>query len=90
VVNVPTIKPLDTASLLAALSGCRALITAEEHSVVGGMGSAILEALASHGSLPAKLIGIQDQFGTSAHGYQELLDHYGLTAAAIVEAALAL
>ncbi len=90
VVNVPTIKPLDVASLRAALSGCRALITAEEHSVIGGMGIAILEALASHGSLPAKLIGIQDQFGTSAHGYQELLNYYGLTATAIAEAALAL
>ncbi len=86
VFNVPTIKPLNVVSLLSALEGSRAFVTAEEHSMTGGMGSAILEALSGHCTLPSKLLGIKDQFGTSAQGYRELLDHYGLNAAAIAEA----
>lgn len=86
VYNVPTIKPLQVDSLLAALDGSKALLTAEEHSVMGGMGSAILEALAGKCQLPSTLVGIQDHFGTSAHTYQELLDEYGLSASTIVEA----
>jgi transketolase len=86
VYNVPTIKPLQVDSLLAALGGSKAFVTAEEHSVMGGLGSAILEALAGRCQLPSALVGIQDRFGTSAHNYQELLDEYGLNASTIVEA----
>ena len=87
VFNVPTIKPLHAASLLSALEGSRAFITAEEHSITGGMGGAVLEALSGQIALPSRMIGIRDRFGTSAGGYQELLDHYGLNADAIMDAA---
>jgi transketolase len=90
VFNVPTIKPLNKGSLLSALAGSRGFVTAEEHGMTGGMGSAILEALSGHCMLPSKILGIRDQFGTSAQGYQELLDHYGLNAGAIVDAVRAL
>lgn len=86
VYNVPTIKPLNTDSLLAALAGSKAFLTAEEHNVMGGMGGAILEALAGKCQLPSALLGIQDRFGTSAHTYQELLTYYGIDAAAVAEA----
>lgn len=86
VYNVPTIKPLHVESLLAALAGSKAFLTAEEHSVIGGLGGAILETLAGHCQLPSTLIGVQDRFGTSAHQYEELMAAYGLNAYAIVAA----
>ncbi len=86
VVNVPTIKPLDAASVLSALDGCKAFVTAEEHNVMGGMGAAILETVAGQCQLPYSLVGVQDRFGTSAHGYDELLDYYGLTAEKVADA----
>lgn len=86
VVNISTIKPLDANRLVDVLKGCRAFVTAEEHSVIGGLGGAVREALSGRLSLPSALIGIADQFGTSAYDWQELLDHYGLTSEAIVAA----
>jgi transketolase len=87
VYNVGTIKPLDITRLKAALQGCRAWISAEEHGVAGGLGSAIREALSGEVLLPSRMIGIRDQFGTSAYNYAELLEHYGLTAQAVAAAA---
>jgi len=87
VVNFSTIKPLDEAAVRSALSGVRALVTAEEHSVIGGLGSAILECL-SESPLPAARVGIADCYGQSAHDYEQLLEHYGLTPGAIERAAL--
>jgi transketolase len=86
VCNVPTIKPLHADSLCAALAGSRAFLTAEEHTVMGGLGSAIYEALSGQNRLPSRMIGIRDRFGTSACTYQELLAEYGLDAAAIAAA----
>lgn len=87
VVNVPTVKPLDAEAVRALCKGKKAVITAEEHSVIGGLGDAVLDALA--GDLPkvARKIGLRDCFGTSAGGYDELLAHYGLTAETIAQAA---
>ncbi|MDR2174714.1 MAG: transketolase family protein [Synergistaceae bacterium] len=85
VVNFSTIKPLDGEAVRAALSGVRALVTAEEHSVIGGLGAAVAECL-SKTPLPTARIGIADRYGQSAHNYEELLEHYGLTAGAIAEA----
>ncbi len=87
VYNLSTIKPINKKSLLEALAGSKALITAEEHSVIGGMGSAILETLSGDLNIPVSMIGINDQFGTSGQNYDELLNYYGLTASAIAEAA---
>lgn len=86
VVNISTIKPLDGDRLTEILSGCRAYVTAEEHSVIGGLGSAVHETLSGRLCLPSAMIGIKDQFGTSAYDWQELLAHYGLTDDAVVEA----
>lgn len=86
VYNVPTIKPLDVDSLLGALEGSKAFVTAEEHNVMGGMGSAILEALSGKCQLPSALFGVNDKFGTSAHNYQELLAYYHMDAASLADA----
>jgi len=82
-----TIKPLDTTVLLAAARETGALVTAEEHSIVGGLGGAVAEALAATAPVPIEGVGIEDCFATS-FPYPELLEHFGLTADAIVAAAL--
>jgi transketolase len=82
IVNVPTVKPLDKQAILAMAKGFKAIVTAEEHSVVGGLGGAIAEAI-SEAPVPLGMVGIADRFGTSATGYDELLAYYGLTADAI-------
>jgi transketolase len=83
VVNVSTVKPLDKQGVIAAAKGMKAVVTAEEHSVVGGLGSAIAEALAEVKDIPLGMVGIEDRFGTSATNYDELLVYYGLTADAV-------
>jgi len=83
VVNVSTIKPLDRQAVIACAKGMKAVVTAEEHSVIGGLGSAIAEALRLEKDAPIDFVGIEDVFGTSALNYDELLVHYGLTAQAI-------
>ena len=86
VVNVSTIKPLDGDRLAAMLANYQAFVTVEEHSMIGGLGSAVHEALSGRLCLPSRIIGIQDRFGTSALSWQDLLNHYGLTATAIAGA----
>ena len=58
-------------------------MTAEEHSIIGGLGGAIAEALRGVKGQQLEFVGIQDKFGTSAYNYEELLAFYGLTAEAI-------
>ena len=87
VVNVSTIKPLDTETVLKAAKECKFIVTSEEHSVIGGLGSAVSEYLSEvH---PAKVIkhGIQDVFGQSADG-ETMLTNYGLRAKDIAETVL--
>ena len=83
VVNVSTIKPLDRQAVIDAAKGMKAVVTAEEHSVIGGLGSAIAEALRREPHAPLDFVGVEDVFGTSAYNYEELLVHYGLTAQAV-------
>ena len=78
VVNVSTIKPLNAEKIQALAGDCKAVITAEEHSIIGGLGSVIAGALSKSGK-PLEMIGLNDTFGCSAHHYQELLEHYQLT-----------
>ncbi|MEG1525759.1 MAG: transketolase C-terminal domain-containing protein [Clostridia bacterium] len=85
VINVPSIKPLDGKAVCEAIRGIHVIGTAEEHSVVGGLGSAILEQLAAIEHAPIRLIGVMDQFGTSAENYEVLLQKYGLTAERIAD-----
>ena len=86
VVNVSTIKPLCPATVIGLTRGMKAVVTVEEHSVIGGLGAAISRALQGKVNLPVSYVGIQDSFGTSAYNYDELLVHYGLTEADIVRA----
>lgn len=79
VVNVPTIKPLDPEIIREHAKGVKAVITGEEHSIVGGLGAVVLSALAKT-NIPVEMIGMDDTFGCSAHNYEELLAHYGFTA----------
>jgi transketolase len=86
VINMHTIKPLDTATLLAAARATRAIVTAEDHQVHGGLGSAVAEALAR--SLPTvqEFVAVNDTFGESGKG-AELMKKYGIDRTAIVGAA---
>lgn len=77
VVNVSTIKPLDKEALLGYCDGVKAVVTAEEHSIIGGLGSAVASAL-SKSRLPLEILGVGDCYGTSAENYDILLKHYGL------------
>jgi transketolase len=86
VVNVSTIKPLNSQMIIDMAKNCKAVITAEEHSIIGGLGSAIAQALSKE-CKPIEFIGINDTFGCSARSYDELLDYFGLTSEAIIQAA---
>ncbi|HAI21763.1 MAG TPA: transketolase [Clostridiales bacterium UBA8153] len=86
VLNVHTIKPLDTGALQESAVRCGAVVTAEEHTVVGGLGSAVAEWLSQAYPVPVQRVGIWDRFGQSGSA-GELLEHYGLTALRVAEAA---
>ena len=90
VVNVSTLKPLDRAAIIGQSAGMKAIVTAEEHTVLGGLGSAIVEALRAVPHAPVEFVGVQDTFGLSAANYAELLEHFGLTPTAITGAVLGL
>lgn len=85
VINVSTIKPMNPDIIKKMVQGCRAVVTAEEHNVIGGLGSVVAEAL-SQEPKPMKMVGIQDTFGCSGHNYQEVLAYHGLTKEAVVNA----
>ena len=86
VIDMHTVKPLDGLSVLKAARETGAIVTAEEHSVVGGLGGAVSEALSESRPTPLKRVGVSDRFGESSRGYSELLEGLGLTAEAIIEA----
>lgn len=86
VVNCPSVKPLDEATILAAAKQCHAVVTVEEAQAAGGLGGAVCELLASEFPCPVERIGMQDEFGQSGTP-AELLEHYKLTAPWIVKAA---
>ena len=87
-VHFGTVKPLDAAAVLAAAARCPFVVTAEEHTVMGGFGSAVAEALAEHGA-PARLhrVGLRDEFAHAVGSRAHLVRHYGLDADAIASAA---
>jgi transketolase len=87
VINVSTIKPADVASISAAAKECGCAVTAEEHSIIGGLGSLVAEVLAEHCPIPMKRVGIRDTFAESGTP-DDLLRKYGLTADDVVLAAL--
>ena len=85
VVNVHTIKPLDEETIVAYARKCKKVVTAEEHSVIGGLGDAVASALLGKGDFKFKKIGVQDRFGQSGKPF-DLLEEYGLTAKDIANA----
>jgi len=86
VVNVSTIKPLDAETVLTSALKTGCAVTAEEHSIVGGLGGAVLEALADGCPVPVERVGMPDVFGESGKP-DLLLEKYGMTAEDIVDAA---
>jgi Transketolase, C-terminal subunit len=87
VIHFPTVKPLDTAAVIAAARATRAVVTVEEHSVIGGLGEAVASALAENHPTILRRVGLRDVFGESGHA-PELLDKYGLRARDVAAAAL--
>lgn len=88
VVNMACIKPIDKDILLKAAEETGAIVTAEEHNIIGGLGSAVAEVIAETKPVPVLRVGVEDTFGRSGPA-AELLRLYGLDAAHIVEKALA-
>ncbi len=88
VIHIHTIKPLDSDLIISAAKETGAMVTVEEHSVIGGFGSAVCELLSQKYPIPLRMVGVQDKFGHSGEA-DELLEEYRLTAGGIVEAAYA-
>ena len=86
VINIHTVKPLDTELLCAAAAETGAVVTAEEHNIIGGLGSAVAETLAENCPVPMVRVGVRDSFGRSGK-VPELLALYGLTPEALCDAA---
>lgn len=75
VLNLSTIKPLDSEAIIRLATEARAIVTVEEHQVLGGMGSAVAECLSAHMPVPIEFIGVQDKFGQSGKP-DELIELY--------------
>ena len=86
VINMASVKPLDEAAVVSAAKETGAIVTCEEHSIIGGLGSAVSEVLAEQAPAPLERVGVKDTFGESGKP-KELLAKYGLTAADVAEAA---
>lgn len=85
-IDMHTIKPIDKDIIVKAAKETGAIVTAEEHNIVGGLGSAVAEVLVGNYPAPLKMVGVQDKFGKSGKP-EELLKMYGLTAQNIAEKA---
>ncbi|MDQ0150759.1 transketolase family protein [Eubacterium multiforme] len=86
VINIHTLKPIDREILVKAAKETGAIVTAEEHSIIGGLGSAVSEVLTEEYPVPVLKVGVQDTFGESGKP-NELLEAYGLTAKNVAEKA---
>ncbi len=87
VINLHTVKPIDKDVIVKAAKETGAIVTAEEHTVVGGMGSAVAEVLAENFPVPVKMVGMKDRFGESGEA-RDLMKYFGLTSEGINAAAL--
>jgi len=86
VINIHTIKPIDSELIINAAKISGAVVTAEEHNIIGGLGSAVCEVLSEACPVPVMRVGVKDSYGRSGK-VPELLEMYGLTAANIAEKA---
>lgn len=89
VVHVPTVKPLDERAIADAAARTGRVVTAEDHTIIGGLGGAVAEALGEWHPTPMRRIGIRDTFGESAAN-EDLLEKYGITSAHVADAARSL
>ncbi len=87
VINIHTIKPLDTQAILDSVKKSKCLVSAEEHQINGGLGDSIAQFLSTSMPLPQEFVGVNDSFGESGKP-ADLMDKYGLNAVSIVEKAL--
>ncbi len=85
IINLHTVKPLDEKAILAAAEETGAIVTAEDHQINGGLGSAVAERLGEDCPVPLERVAVMDRFGESGTA-SELMEHYGLNDQAIVEA----
>ena len=86
VINVPTVKPLDTATVLDAAARARIVVTAENHTIIGGLGSAVAETIAEAGlGRPLHRVGLRDTFAEGSLTAPYLFDKYGLSTRALIE-----
>jgi transketolase len=86
VINIHTIKPLDTAAIIASISKTKCAVTVEEHNIIGGLGDSIAQVAAKNCPIPIEYVGTNDTFGESGKP-TELLTKYGLDTPFIVAAA---
>ena len=86
VMNISTIKPLDSKTIISSVSKTGCAVTAEEHSIIGGLGSAVAECLSENHPVPMERVGTKDLFGESGDP-DELMEKYGLTAKDVADAA---
>ncbi|MGI6030724.1 MAG: transketolase family protein [Eubacteriales bacterium] len=86
VVNVSTLKPFNDEAIVELAKGCKGVVAAEEHSRIGGLSAKVAFALRKS-AIPMDYVAVEDVFGQSAHGVEELMEYYGLTPAHIVEKA---
>ncbi len=84
VINLSTVKPIDEEVLLKIAKSSKLIVTAEEHSIIGGLGSAVAEFISENYPVQIKRIGVRDSFGCSG-SWKELLEFYGLTSQNIIQ-----
>jgi len=87
IINIHTVKPLDKATVVEAARETGAIVTAEEHSIIGGLGGAVADVLGETWPVPLERVGIADTFAETALDYELLLDHYGMSVGNLVSAA---
>ena len=85
VINVSTLKPFNEKLIIEMAESCRGIVTAEEHSIIGGLGGAVSQALCK-ACKPIEFVGINDTFGCSAHSYKDVLAYHGLTKEHVIDA----
>ena len=85
VMNISSIKPIDSEAIIALAKECKAIVTVEEHQTIGGLGSAVAEVLAQNFPIPIEFVGVRDLFGQSGTP-AELIKHYGMDKNSIKEA----
>lgn len=87
IINIHTIKPLDSDAILKSVAKTNCIVTAEEHNVLGGLGESVARVLANNNPTPQEFVATQDTFGESGTP-EQLMEKYGLNANAIVSASL--